>query len=49
MTHVTLVGYSMSFSKTFLFGEEEGDSQLPISTQEWEMVVESLVGVYVEP
>jgi hypothetical protein len=29
MTHMTSVGYSMSFSKTFLFGEEEGDSQNP--------------------
>jgi hypothetical protein len=26
---MTSIGYSMSFSKTFLFGEEEGDSQNP--------------------
>jgi len=26
-THMISVGYSASFSKTFLFGEEEGDSQ----------------------
>ena len=29
MTHMTSVGYSVSFSKTFLFGEEEGDNQNP--------------------
>jgi hypothetical protein len=29
MTHMTYVGYSVSFAKTFLFGEEEGDSQNP--------------------
>ena len=29
MTHMTLVGYNVSFSKTFLFGEEEGDNQNP--------------------
>jgi hypothetical protein len=27
MTHMMLVGYIVSFSKTFLFREEEGDSQ----------------------
>jgi hypothetical protein len=29
MTHMMPIGYSVSFSKTFLFGEEEGDSQNP--------------------
>jgi hypothetical protein len=29
MTHMTYVGYSVSFSKTLLFGEEEGDTQNP--------------------
>jgi hypothetical protein len=27
MNHMIYVGYSISFSHTFLFGEEEGDSQ----------------------
>jgi hypothetical protein len=29
MKHMTLVGYSVSFANTFLFGEEEDDSQNP--------------------
>jgi hypothetical protein len=29
MNHMIYVGYSISFSNTFLFGEEEGDSQNP--------------------
>jgi hypothetical protein len=29
MKHMTSVGYSVSFANTFLFGEEEDDSQNP--------------------
>jgi hypothetical protein len=29
MTHITSVKYSVSFAKTFSFGEEEGDNQNP--------------------
>jgi hypothetical protein len=29
MKHMTFVGYSVTFSNTFLFGEEEGDIQNP--------------------
>jgi hypothetical protein len=29
ITHMTSIGYSVPFSKTFLFGEDEGDSQNP--------------------
>jgi hypothetical protein len=45
MKHMTYVGYSVSFSNTFLFREEEGDSQNPqaLSIEKKQEDIETIV------
>jgi hypothetical protein len=45
MTHMKSIGYSVLFSKTFLFGEEEGDSQNPpgLPVENFQEYIETII------